>query len=60
MRQAHPAGKRMFVDYAGQTVDLIDPGTGELRPTQIFLAVMGAPNYTANAPAPFPSTAGLS
>ena len=29
MRQAHPAGERMFVDYAGQTVDLIDPGTGE-------------------------------
>ena len=31
MRQAHPAGERMFVDYAGQTVDLIDPGTGEVR-----------------------------
>src|SRR4051812_46750500 len=34
MRQAHPAGERMFVDYAGQTVDLIDPGTGEVRPAQ--------------------------
>jgi hypothetical protein len=28
MRQAHPAGERMFVDYAGQTVDVVDPGTG--------------------------------
>jgi transposase len=46
MRQAHPAGERMFVDYAGQTVDLIDPGTGEVRPAQIFVAVMGASNYT--------------
>jgi transposase len=56
MRQAHPAGERMFVDYAGQTVDLIDPGTvglqstgltrGEIRPAQIFVAVMGASNYT--------------
>jgi transposase len=46
MRQAHPAGERMFVDYAGQTVDLIDPGTGEGRPAQIFVAVMGASNYT--------------
>ena len=46
MRQAHPAGERMFVDYAGQTVDLVGPGTGEVRPAQIFVAVMGASNYT--------------
>jgi transposase len=46
MRQAHPAGERMFVDYAGQTVDLIDPGTGEVRAAQIFVAAMGASNYT--------------
>src|SRR5215469_11719141 len=46
MRQAHPAGERMFVDYAGQTMDVIDPGTGEVRPAQIFVAVMGASNYT--------------
>ena len=31
MRQAHPAGERMFVDYAGQTVELIDGRTGEIR-----------------------------
>src|ERR1700704_5264030 len=46
MRQAHSAGERMFVDYAGQTVDLIDPGTGEVRAAQIFVAAMGASNYT--------------
>jgi transposase len=46
MRQAHPAGERMFVDYAGQTVDLIDRGTGEVRAAQIFVAAMGASNYT--------------
>jgi transposase len=46
MRQAHPAGERMFVDYAGQTVDLIDPDTGEVRAAQIFVAAMGASNYT--------------
>src|ERR1700747_203038 len=44
MRQAHPAGERMFVDYAGQTADLIDGSTGEVRPVQIFVAVMGASN----------------
>jgi transposase len=46
MRQAHPAGERMFVDYAGQTIDLIDGRTGEIRPAQIFVAAMGASNYT--------------
>jgi hypothetical protein len=46
MRQAHPAGERMFVDYAGQTVDVVDPGTGEVRPAQIFIAVLGASNFT--------------
>ena len=46
MRQAHPAGERMFVDYAGQTVDLIDGRTGEIRAAQIFVAAMGGSNYT--------------
>jgi transposase len=46
MRQAHPAGERMFVDYAGQTVDLIDGRTGKTQPAQIFVAVLGASNFT--------------
>jgi len=46
MRQAHPAGERMFVDYAGQTVELYDGGTGEVRQAQVFVAVMGASSYT--------------
>jgi len=46
MRQAHPAGERLFVDYAGQTVDVVDGGTGEVRQAQIFVAVLGASNYT--------------
>jgi transposase len=46
MRQSHPAGERMFVDYAGQTVDVIDGATGETRAAQIFVAAMGASNYT--------------
>ena len=46
MRQAHPAGERMFVDYAGQTVELYDGRTGEVRQAQVFVAVMGASSYT--------------
>ncbi len=46
MRQDHKAGEKLFVDYAGQTMPVIDPETGEVRPTQIFVAVLGASNYT--------------
>jgi transposase len=46
MRQVHPAGERLFVDYAGQTVELIDGRTGEVRTAQVFVAVLGASSYT--------------
>jgi transposase len=46
MRQTHRAGEKMFVDYAGQTVPLINPITGEINQAQIFVAVLGASNYT--------------
>ena len=46
MRQDHRAGEKLFVDYAGQTASVIDRTTGEVRPAQVFVAVMGASNYT--------------
>ena len=46
LRQIHRAGEKLFVDYAGHTVPIIDPLTGEIRPAQIFVAVLGASNYT--------------
>ena len=46
MRQVHAAGERLFVDYAGQTVEVADGNTGELRTAQVFVAVLGASNYT--------------
>ncbi|HYZ39109.1 MAG TPA: IS21 family transposase [Stellaceae bacterium] len=46
MRQAHPAGERLFVDYAGHPVEVVDGSTGELRAAQVFVAVLGASNYT--------------
>lgn len=46
MRQDHRAGEKLFVDYAGQTVPIIDRSTGEVREAQIFVAVLGASNYT--------------
>jgi len=46
MRQRHPAGERLFVDYAGHTIDVINPMTGEVRPAQLFVATLGASSYT--------------
>jgi len=46
MRQTHKAGEKLFVDYAGQTVSIVTPVTGEIRTAQIFVAVLGASNYT--------------
>ena len=46
MRQDHKAGEKLFVDYAGPTMDVIDPETGQVRPAQIFVATLGASNYT--------------
>jgi transposase len=46
MRQRHPAGERLFVDYAGPTIDVVCPKTGEVRAAQLFVATLGASNYT--------------
>jgi transposase len=46
MRQTHRAGEKLFVDYAGPTVEVIDRKTGEVREAQIFVCVLGASNYT--------------
>ena len=46
MRQTHYAGEKLFVDYCGPTIPIVNPDTGEYRLAQIFVAVLGASNYT--------------
>lgn len=46
MRLTHKAGEKLFVDYAGQTVRIVNPETGEIRQAHIFVATLGASNYT--------------
>ena len=46
MRQDHKAGEKLFVDYAGDTVPVVSEETGEVTEAQIFVAVLGASNYT--------------
>jgi transposase len=46
MRQTHVPGEKLFVDFAGQTVEIIDPETGEVRPCPVFVAAMGFSSFT--------------
>jgi transposase len=46
MRQVHIAGEKLFVDYAGGAVPIVDAATGEISQAQIFVATLGASNYT--------------
>jgi transposase len=46
MRQIHIAGEKLFVDYAGSTVPIVEASTGEITQAQIFVATLGASNYT--------------
>ena len=46
MRQNHVVGEKMFVDYAGATLEVIDPLTGEVQTAQIFVATLGASSLT--------------
>ena len=46
MRQLHRAGEKLFVDYAGQKPQVVDPTTGEVRVVELFVAVLGASSYT--------------
>src|SRR5271169_88761 len=46
MRQAHVAGEKLFVDYAGTTIDIFDATTGEVHACQLFVAALGASSCT--------------
>lgn len=46
MRQEHRAGEKMFIDFSGDGLDIIDPKTGECVKAKLFLAVLGASSLT--------------
>lgn len=46
MRITHRAGEKLFVDYSGLTMSWVDKETGVIHKAQIFVAVLGASNYT--------------
>ncbi len=46
LRQVHPAGERLFVDFAGSTMAVVEGANGEARQAEIFVAVLGASSFT--------------
>ena len=46
LRQRHLAGEKTFLDWAGKTLSWTDKATGEIHPAYLFVAVLGASNYT--------------
>ncbi len=46
MRQKHRGGEKLFVDYSGDGIRWVDPATGKPHEAQLFVAVLGASNYT--------------
>ena len=46
MKQVHVAGEKVFVDYSGLTIPIVNQTTGEITQSQIFVAVLGSSGYT--------------
>lgn len=45
MRQEHRAGEKLFVDFPGRTIPVVNPITGVITQAELFVAVLGASNY---------------
>ena len=46
LRQEHKPGEKGFVDWAGATIPMHDPVTGEVWPASLFVMVLGSSSYT--------------
>lgn len=46
MRIEHKAGDKMFIDFAGEKLHVIDAITGEIQPVEVFLSILGASQLT--------------
>ncbi len=46
MPTIHKAGEKLFIDYAGKKLHIIDKETGDIKPVEVFVATLGASQYT--------------
>lgn len=46
MRMEHKAGDKLYVDFAGDKLSIVDKQTGEIRYVEVFVAILGASQLT--------------
>lgn len=46
MHQEHKAGDKMFVDFAGKKLSIVDKQTGEIQDVEVLVAILGASQMT--------------
>ena len=46
MRMEHKAGDKLYVDFAGDKLSIVDPTTGEIQEVEVFVAILGASQLT--------------
>jgi transposase len=46
MHMEHKAGDKLYVDFAGDKLTIIDRQTGEIKPVEVFVAILGASQLT--------------
>lgn len=46
MPTVYKAGEKLFIDYAGKKLHVIDPQTGEIKAVEVFVGTLGASQYT--------------
>ncbi len=46
MHIQHKAGDKMYVDYAGKKLNLVDKETGEVKQVEFFVAILGSSQHT--------------
>lgn len=46
MHMMHKAGDKMFVDYTGEKLEVVDPSSGEVKLMEVFVAILGASQLT--------------
>lgn len=46
MHMEHKAGDKLYVDFAGDKLEIINEQTGEVKPVEVFVAILGASQLT--------------
>ena len=46
MHMEHKAGDKVFVDYTGEKLHIVDELTGEIKAVEVFVAILGASQLT--------------